>query len=202
MGPDQDQIDSDEDAGADAARVAALLADFRAGRPQALERLVPLVYEDLRQVARRQLRQVGALTIDTTGLVHETYLKMRRQSSLDAADRAHFLAICGMAMRQLVLDEVRRRQAEKRGSGVRPVDIAEVEVADHADAEQLLFIDAALRQLAQVDEQLVRVFECRFFAGLTDQETAEATGRPLRSVQRDWMRGRAWVRELIEAEER
>jgi RNA polymerase sigma factor (TIGR02999 family) len=179
--------------------LASLLEDFRAGRPNALEKLVPLVYEDLRKVARRHLHKAGELTINTTGLVHETYLKMRKQRVLKANDRAHFLAICGMAMRQLVLSEVRRRSTEKRGSGSQHLELFDLQVADQADAEQILFIDMALKHLASIDENVVRVFECRFFAGLTDEETAEATGRPLRSVQRDWMRGRAWVRELIES---
>ena len=178
--------------------VPELLADYRAGQPQTLEALVPLVYEDLRRIARRSLRQFGELTINTTGLVHETYLKLCGQRVLRAEDRAHFLAICARAMRQFVLNYVRDRGTDKRGAGVQPIDLADVEIAHEAEADQIVFIDAALRSLAGIDEGLVRVFECRFFAGLTDEETALATGRPLRSVQRDWMRARAWIRELLQ----
>jgi RNA polymerase sigma factor (TIGR02999 family) len=179
--------------------LSRLLDDYRAGRPQALEALVPLVYDDLRRIARRSLRQFGELTLNTTGLVHETYLKLCSQQVLRATDRAHFLAICARAMRQFVLNHVRDRSAIKRGSGLQLLNLEDVEVTHEPDADQLIFIDEALRQLAQLDEDLVRVFECRFFAGMTDEETAVATARPLRSVQRDWMRARAWIRELIEA---
>ena len=179
--------------------IPALLDDYRAGRPQALELLVPLVYDDLRTIARRSLRQFSELTINTTGLVHETYLKLSSQRVLKAEDRGHFLAICARAMRQFVLNHVRNRSAEKRGSGLQLLDLDNVEVAHEPDVEHVLFIDEALKKLAQVDENLVRVFECRFFAGLTDEETSEALGRPLRSIQRDWMRARSWVREMIDA---
>lgn len=179
--------------------IAALLDDYRAGRPHALELLVPLVYDDLRTIARRSLRQFGELTINTTGLVHETYLKLSSQRVLRAEDRGHFLAICARAMRQFVLNHVRNRSAEKRGSGLQLLDLDQVEVAHEPDVDYVIFVDEALNRLAQVDETLVRVFECRFFAGLTDEETSQALGRPLRSVQRDWMRARAWVREMIDA---
>lgn len=180
--------------------IASLLDDYRAGDPQALDRLLPLVYEDLRRIARRSLRKFGHTTLDTTVLVHEAYLKLHGQRVLRAEDRGHFLSICARAMRQLVLNHVRDRGTIKRGAGLRLVDIDDVEVARDPDADEIVFIDTALRQLGDIDDNLVRVFECRFFAGLTDEETAEATGRPLRSVQRDWMRARAWIRELMEAE--
>jgi RNA polymerase sigma factor (TIGR02999 family) len=179
--------------------ISALLEDYRSGHPQALELLVPLVYQDLRKIARRSLNQFGNLTINTTDLVHETYLKMSGQRVLSAKDRAHFLAICARAMRQFVLNYVRDRNADKRGAGLLLLDLDNVEVALEPDIDQILFIEAALKKLEEVDEGLVRIFECRFFAGLSDEETAEATERPLRSVQRDWMRARAWIRELIES---
>jgi RNA polymerase sigma-70 factor, ECF subfamily len=180
--------------------LTTLLDDYRAGRPQALELLVPLVYDDLRRIAKRSRRQFGDLTLNTTSLVHETYLKLSGQRVLRAEDRAHFLAICARAMRQFVINYVRDRGTQKRGGGVQMLDLDQAEASYEPDADQILFIDAALKQLAQIDENLVRVFECRFFAGLSEEETAEATARPLRSVQRDWMRARAWVRELIEAQ--
>jgi RNA polymerase sigma factor (TIGR02999 family) len=179
--------------------ISALLEDYRSGRPQALELLVPLVYQDLRNIARRSLKQFGDLTINTTDLVHETYLKMSGQRVLSAKDRGHFLAICARAMRQFVLNYVRDRNADKRGAGLLLLDLDNVEVALEPDIDQILLIEAALKKLEEVDEGLVRIFECRFFAGLSEEETAEATERPLRSVQRDWMRARAWIRELIES---
>lgn len=176
-----------------------LLDAYRAGDAGALDRLIPLVYADLRRIARRNLRQFADMTLDTTGLVHETYLKLSTQRVLRAEDRGHFLAICARAMRQFVLNHVRHRQAEKRGSGLQLLALDDVDAPSEADVDQILFIDEALRQLAAIDDNLVRVFECRFFAGLSDEETALAVERPLRTVQRDWMRARAWVREMIES---
>jgi RNA polymerase sigma factor (TIGR02999 family) len=176
-----------------------LLDAYREGRPGALEALIPLIYADLRNIARRSLRQWNQLTLDTTGLVHETYLKMSTQAKLSAQDRSHLLAICARAMRQFVIGHVRNRMAAKRGAGAAVVGLEDLQLGIESQAEQLVFLDDALQKLAAIDENLVRVFECRYFAGMTDEETAAALSRPLRSVQRDWMRARAWIRELYEA---
>jgi len=178
------------------ADIAPLLQAFREGRPGAFDALVPLIYADLRTIARRSLRQWEQMTLDTTGLVHETYLKISGQATLSAEDRAHFLAICARAMRQLVINHVRDRMALKRGAGALVVGLDDLQLGVDAHADQLVFLDQALTELAAIDDGLVRVFECRYFAGMSDAETAAALGRPLRSVQRDWMRARAWIREL------
>jgi len=178
--------------------LAPLLEAFREGRPGALEALIPLIYADLRTIARRSLRQWDQLTLDTTGLVHETYLKMSAQARLSAQNRGHLLAICARAMRQFVIGHVRNRMAQKRGAGAAVVGLEDLQLGTESQAEQLVFLDDALKRLAGIDENLVRVFECRYFAGMTDEETAAALSRPLRSVQRDWMRARAWIRELYQ----
>jgi RNA polymerase sigma factor (TIGR02999 family) len=178
--------------------IAPLLEAYRDGEARALDRLLPLVYADLRRVARRQLRKWGELTIETTGLVHETYVKLASQRVLKAGDRPHFLAICARAMRQFLLNHVRDRGALKRAAAGRTVALDDVEPAFASQVEELVLVDQALARLADIDEHLVRVFECRFFAGLSEEETAEALDRPLRSTQRDWMRARAWIRELLE----
>lgn len=182
----------------DTPEIARLLLAFREGAPGTLEALLPLIYGDLRRIAKRSLRQWDQMTLDTTGLVHETYLKLRGQQVLRAEDRPHFLAICARAMRQLVINHVRDRMALKRGAGAVVVGLDELPVGYDNHADQLVFLDQALLQLADIDEALVRVFECRYFAGMTDEETATALSRPLRSVQRDWMRARAWIRELYD----
>ncbi len=186
-------------ASAEGSNVLALLEDYRAGRAGALDRLIPLIYADLRRIARRHVRQWGELTLDTTALVHEAYLKLAGQRAVSALDRVHFLAICGRAMRQFIVSYARRKHAIKRNDGIAPIGLDEPQVSIDADAEQLVLIDQALAKLASIDERLVRVFECRFFAGLSDEETMAALGRPLRSVQRDWMRARAWIKELLES---
>lgn len=182
----------------DDATLLSVLAQYRAGEAGALDRLVPLVYEDLRRIARRQARAGGGLSLDTTALVHEAYLKMVEQSRLQANDRGHLLAICARAMRQYVIGQARQRLADKRGGGARPVTLDSAPIAVQDQADQLVLIEQALQHLDQLDERLVRVFECRYFAGLSEPETAEALGVPLRTVQRDWMRARAWLRDWIE----
>lgn len=174
-----------------------LLAQYRAGQSGALDRLIPMVYEDLKRLARRHMSQWPSVTLQTTSLVHEAYLKLANQHSLDAIDQAHFLAICGQAMRQLIIDHARKRLAYKRGPDMARLDIEEIEIPVQAEAGELLLIDQALTSLAEVDIRLVRVFECRYFAGLTEEETAQALGQSLRTVQRDWMRARAWLKELL-----
>jgi RNA polymerase sigma factor (TIGR02999 family) len=181
--------------------ITDLLAAHRAGDGEAFSRLVPLVYEDLRRIARRSLRGGrGARTIDTTALVHEAYLKLVDQTRAAWQDRNHFFAVAARAMRQILVDEARRKAAAKRGGGAVTLALEEDRhgAALAVDAERLLAIDEALESLATLDPRLPRVVECRFFAGYTDEETAGALGVSMRTVQRDWMRARAWLREELE----
>lgn len=184
----------------DSRELTDLLQAWREGQPGAFDAIVPLIYADLRSIARRHLRQWGRMTFDTTGLVHEAYLKLGGQQRLDARDRAHFLAICARAMRQLVMNHVRDRMAQKRGAGAQVLGLDELELGQPSQAEELVFLDQALTRLGEIDEVLLRVFECRYFAGMTEEETALALDRPLRTVQRDWMQARAWIRELSGSE--
>jgi RNA polymerase sigma factor (TIGR02999 family) len=178
--------------------VTRLLHAYRDGDREAFDRLVPLMYDDLRRVARRQLRRgrPGA-TLNTTGLVHEVYMKMADQQHLDARDRGHFLAISAHAMRQVIADAARRRTAEKRGGGQEAIPLDEAPELAADQARWLLDVDRALEQLAAHDQRMARVVECRFFAGLTEDETALALDTSLRTVQRDWMRARAWLKEAL-----
>ncbi len=168
------------------------------GDREAFDRLVPLIYDDLRRIAGSHLRRVGGdRTLNTTGLVHEAWLRMVDQTRAGWEDRNHFLSVCAVAMRQIVISDARRRQAAKRGGGEKQVTLDEGSVSGDTDAEWLLALDRALDRLAAHSEKLARVVECRYFAGLTEQETAEATGASLRTVQRDWKRARAWLREEL-----
>jgi RNA polymerase sigma factor (TIGR02999 family) len=178
--------------------ITELLLAHRGGRADALDRLVPLVYEDLRRVARGQLRRHRpGDSMNTTGLVHEAYVRLVDQSRASYRDRGHFFAVCAVAMRQIIVDYARGRGRQKRGGDqvVVPLDEAS-EPPDRAarEAERLIDIDAALHKLAQYDERLARVVECRFFAGLSEEETAEALGLSLRTAQREWFKARAWLR--------
>jgi RNA polymerase sigma factor (TIGR02999 family) len=181
--------------------VTRALAACYQGDRQALEQVVSRLYDDLRLIARRQLRRSRpGETLDTTGLVHEAYLKLAGHERLDCHDREHFLAVVARAMRQIVVDYARKRQRDKRGG-----DLARVPLDDDLAAtvqqstEALLTLDAALARLAAIDDRLIRLVECRFFAGLTEEETAAALGISRRTVQRDWVRARAWLRVEIGA---
>jgi RNA polymerase sigma factor (TIGR02999 family) len=178
--------------------VTELLRAHGRGDRDAFNRLVPLVYDDLRRVAKSQLRRlrVGE-TLDTTGLVHEAYLRLVDQTTADWRDRGHFLAVSAMAMRQILIDHARERSRQKRGGGQAHVELDEHTLAVTADAEHLLDLDRALGALEATDARLVRVVECRYFAGYSEQETAQALGVSLRTAQRDWLKARAWLRRAL-----
>ena len=172
---------------ADGGDVTALLRDAKAGDRATIDRLFPLVYEELRRIARNRLRgEVTGHTLNTTALVHEAYLKLVDQTRADWRNRAHFLAVASMAMRRILIDHARRHRASKRG-GERtrvPLDAANLSVEERA--ETLVALDEALTRLAETDERLARVVECRFFGGMTEEETAEALGVTSRTVRSDW----------------
>ena len=175
--------------------VTQLLEAAVAGDSQALDRLVPLVYEDLRRVAHRQLdREGGGHTLQTTGLIHEAYLKLAAGGAVSATSRAHFLAIAARAMRQVLVDYARRRKAAKRGGGVISITLGDHAGTPDTSADDLLALDDALGQL---DPRQRQVIECRFFGGMEEKDIAEALGVSERTVRRDWVKARAWLyREL------
>ena len=180
------------DAGEAASRgeVTALLARLRAGESDALDRLLPLVYDELRQLARRQLRRErGDHTLHPTALVHEAYIKLAG-SGFDASDRAHLLAIAARAMRQVLVDHARRHNAAKRGGGWQRTTLHDGVRLIEFRADELLALDRALEQL---DERQRRVVEYRFFGGLEEKEIAAVLGISETTVRREWVRARAWL---------
>ena len=178
--------------------ITEFLIAHREGDAAAFEQLVPLVYEDLRAIAHVQLSRLRpGKTLNTTALVHEAYLKLVDQTRVEINDRAHFFAIAARAMRHIIIDYARSRAAVKRGGGVIPVPLDSVQIAILEQVDGLLAIDEALDKLSRLNDRLTRVFECRFFAGLTEEETAEALTLSLRTVQRDWMKGKAWLRHEL-----
>ena len=176
--------------------ITQLLRAHEAGERGAFDRVVPLVYDELRRIARRHLRRgPGGYTLDTTGLVHEAYLKLAGSDGLELKDRGHLMAVTACAMRQVLLDRARARLRVKRGAGQAVEELDESRVpAGGAGPEWLLDLDRALLRLRERDALLERLFECRFFGGFSDAETAEALGLSLRTAQRGWMRARAWLR--------
>lgn len=179
-----------------------LLAAGGAGDGDALRRLMPLVYEDLKQLARRQRRFVqvrAGQTLNTTGLVHEAFVKLVDRSGVRWENRSHFFNLAARSMRHLLVDAARERSAQKRGGGEHPTTLAHVESGGAVlpRIEDILAVDSALERLATIDPRLARLVECRYFAGFTDDEVAAALGISRRTVQRDWKRARAWLLDIM-----
>lgn len=179
------------------ADITALLARVSAGETDAMEDLMPLVYRELKAIARRQLSRMDNNALNTTGLVNEVYCKIAGQTGLAASSRGHFFAIAARAMRQLLVDHLRARHAAKRGAGVVPLPLEESRVPTPDQGLLWLQVDDALRTMEQHDPRLVQVLECHTFAGYSFEETAEALGVSLRTVQRDWLRAKAWLTESL-----
>ena len=174
--------------------VTRLLSDLRQ-TPDTMDRLLPLVYEDMRQIARSQQARLGSsLTLQTTELVHEAYLKLRSSDGQPIRNSQHFRRLSYLAIRQLIVDHARSRLALKRGSGQAAATLHEELVSpDGADEEIVLRIDEALERLAEVDERQAEVVIARFFGGYTAEEIAGLLDTSARTVQRDWERARAWL---------
>ncbi|NIR42871.1 MAG: sigma-70 family RNA polymerase sigma factor [Gemmatimonadetes bacterium] len=171
--------------------VTHLLSALRHGEREALDRLLPIVYDELRIMARRQLgRERAGHTLHATALVHEAYFKLARGGPLDVADRAHFLAIASRAMRQVLVEHARRRNAEKRGGGWEVTTLSTGEGAVEFSPDELLALD---RALADLDDRQRQVVEYRFFGGMEEQEIATVLGVSERTVRRDWVKARAWL---------
>lgn len=177
--------------------VTQLLRAASDGDQPALNRLVALLYADLYQLARR-CRRGDIKGPETTVLVHECYLRFLNSAQVRVNDRAHFFNLAARIMRQLLVDYARERLAARRGGGVPHVELRDSDLAEQAEAEQLLAVDQALERLAEIHPEQAQVVERRFFAGLTEAETAEALDRSLRSVQRDWHAAREWLGRRLE----
>jgi RNA polymerase sigma factor (TIGR02999 family) len=171
--------------------VTALLRAARAGNADAIDRIVPLVYDDLRRIARRQLaRGFGSEHVRPTELVHEAYVKLSLGGAEAAVDRAHFLAIAARAMRQVLVDDARHHRAAKRGGGWKQATLSGSHWVADIDVDELLTLNDALEELEPRQRQVV---ECRFFGGMEDTEIATALGITDRTVRRDWVKARAWL---------
>ena len=165
--------------------------------PTSLGDLFPLVYRELKVIAHRQLGCFPKQSLDTTSLVHEAYLKMIDQDRSTVHDKSHFFLISAMAMRQVLVAAARRRARLKRGRGAKAETLTEVEDQQKTNLDDLLSVHHALERLEQIDERLGRTVECRFFAGMTEEETALALGVSVATVQRDWRRAKAWLRRYL-----
>jgi RNA polymerase sigma factor (TIGR02999 family) len=183
----------------DASSITELLANLRSGQREAFDKILPLVYHELRRVARRELAARPSDSLSATALVHELYMKFARADRTDWRNRAHFLGVASVAMRHILVDRARRRTAEKRGGPQRQVTLDD-NMAPDDHAESLLDLHEALEHLARLDARLARVVECRFFGGMTEQETAEAVGVGVRTVRRDWIKARGLLYHALGAD--
>jgi RNA polymerase sigma factor (TIGR02999 family) len=185
--------------------VAGLIDELASGDPDAVNRLFAILYDELKELAGRQRRRwQGNYTLNTTALLHEAYVKLVGQSRIDVEDRAHFRALAARAMRQILCDYARDRSTQKRGGHLEQLPFDELLVlADQvaftaAQTHTLLALDEALARLEQIDPRQGRVVECRFFGGLTIEETATALAISPRTVKRDWAMAQAWLhREMM-----
>jgi len=172
--------------------ITVLLQQVNGGDAAARERLYSLLYDELHALARSRLRRSETITLlDTTALVHESYLRFLDARQLAFADRGRFFAFAASIMRSIVIDQIRRRRAERRGGGAEHVEVDD-QIADSvaADDEQALRVHEALDELAALDRRLAQVVEMRYFAGLTEVDIAEALGVTERTVRRDWDKAR------------
>jgi len=188
----------------DQAAITRLLADMRAGAPAAQERFAEAVYQELKRMARNQLRNERAgQSVQASALVNDLYVRMLGAGDRDWENRAHFFSVAATNMRRILIDRARARLAQKRGGEFARVDFDEhlrvYADADDTDTERLIALDDALQELVRLDERQAQIVELRFFAGLTAEETAEAMNLSRRTVMREWAMARAWLHDRVQA---
>lgn len=183
---------------ADSHEISLLLADWGKGDEVALEQLMPLVYDELRRMAKRYMsRQPAGHTFQTTELIHETYLKIAKQDDHNWQNRAHFFGVAAKAMRHILVDYARSKQSQKRGGWQERITLSEGVVSTKSDSKEIVALDDALKNLEKIDERRSRVVELKFFGGLTMDEIAEVLHISSETVKRDWKFARTWLlREL------
>ncbi len=176
------------------AEITKILGDLRRGNSDAMDLLFSAVYDELHRIAHRRLNRLRpGSTLNTTALVHEAYLKLVDHTDISWQDRAHFFAVSATAMRQILVDFARKRLAQKRGSGEQTIVLDDLQLATGERATELVALDAALSELAVLDERLSKIVELRFFGGLSVEETAGVLSLSARTVKRDWRKARAFL---------
>lgn len=186
----------------DTAKITKLLKAHSSGDRDALDKLMPLVYDNMQEMAQyRLLGEKSGHTFNTNALVHEAYLKLIQFDRIDWKNRAHFFGIASQVMRNILVDYAVKKKAQKRGGDRQRVTLGRQDIATEVNLHDILSIHQALEKLAEIDERQVRVVECRFFGGLTIEETAKALDISTATVNRDWKMARAWLnRKLTEIE--
>ena len=177
---------------------ALLCGDYKESDVPALDQLIPHIYEELREMAHRQLAgEYGARTLQTTALIHEAYVRLVDDTQVSKKGRSYFFASASRAMRRVLVDQARKRKAGKRGGGQELLSIDDAEIAIDQFAGDLVDLDAALEDLASMNPRQAKVIECRFFGGLGVKETADALNISERTVRNDWTLARAWLHNRL-----
>ncbi len=175
-------------------QVTQLLANWSQGDPTALEKLIPLVYKELRHLAHRYMEgQRPNHTLQTTALVNEAYLRLADQTNPNFTNRSHFFAVAAKAMRQILVDYAKAQQSQKRGAGATKVELDEAALISPEQTSAILDVDEALEKLAVLDSRKAHVVELRYFGGLNQDEIAEVLKISIVTVRRDWVFARAWL---------
>ena len=181
--------------------LTGLLIEWRQGDKAALNKLAPLVYDELRRIAHRYVqRERNGHTLGTTALVNEAYLRLAGQKKIQWQNRTHFFAVTAQVMRHVLIDHARRRHYAKYGGDVQRVSLAEAELMSRERARELVELDEALDELAKIDLRKSRVVELRYFGGLGLQETADVLEISIMTVRRDWRAAKAWLYRRMKAE--
>ncbi len=180
--------------------ITALLRELQAGDGRALDRLTPLLYDELRRIARHKLRFERANhTLNTTALVHEAYLQLVKQEDTTWQSRVHFMAVASKVMRRILLTYAERRRAQKRGGGRQKVPLEDIHaVITDERADELIALDEALDRLAAFDEKGAQMVQYRFFGGLTQKEIGEVMGMSERTVRRHWVVAKSWIHREVQ----
>jgi RNA polymerase sigma factor (TIGR02999 family) len=180
-------------------QITQLLERLGAGNREALDDLLPLIYDRLQQMAHAQLRRERqGHTLNTTALVHEAYLKLVDQTQVQWQNRGHFFALASIAMRRILVNYAKARSRQKRGGDAARVSLDDApELMSEERAEEIVALDEALTRLAAINERGAKVVECRFFAGLSIEETADALGIAPMTVKRDWMLAKTWLKREV-----
>jgi RNA polymerase sigma-70 factor, ECF subfamily len=184
-------------------QITQLLMEWSAGNELATEKLFPLIYEELHQMARRYIRRQSAKnTFQTTELIHEAYLKLAKQDAQNWQNRAHFFGVAAQAMRHILVDYARSKLAQKRGGWQERVTLADnTAISNEKRSDEIVELDEALKRLEQLDARKSRVVELKYFGGLTNEEIAEVLKISPETVKRDWRFARTWLlRELASSE--
>jgi RNA polymerase sigma factor (TIGR02999 family) len=178
--------------------ITQLLESWREGEDGALNRLIPLIYDDLRGVAARYMAgEPPDHTLQPTALLHEAFLRLAREQDRSWQNRAHFFGVAAQIMRNLLVDHARAAARDKRGGGMREIDLEDASPATQPDAEELLAVNEALDRLKRMDARAAQIVELRYFVGLSHDETAAVLGISVVTVKREWSAARAWLQKEL-----